>query len=199
MMGVWRPKHVERLCRNKTCTVLHQVGVSFDLYCDARKHRIKIWILLMMGAWRPKHVVRLCRNKTCTVLHQVGVPFDLNWSIFPNNSFFLRVAEITRSASEIITNVRPVTCGLEARDWRCAASLTCHRALSPRHLAGTLATFFVASLCLLQWRVDQTTRRHAVCHVLSYVKRLNTKFRKTDKRKSSGPGAGHLQFSTPFM
>ena len=27
--------------RNKTCTVLHQVGVSFDLYYDARKHKIK--------------------------------------------------------------------------------------------------------------------------------------------------------------
>jgi hypothetical protein len=26
-----RPKHVEWPCRNKTCTVLHQVGVSFDL------------------------------------------------------------------------------------------------------------------------------------------------------------------------
>ena len=26
------PKHVEWLCRNKTCTVLHQVGVSFDLF-----------------------------------------------------------------------------------------------------------------------------------------------------------------------
>jgi hypothetical protein len=25
-----RPKHVEWLCRNKICTVLHQVGVSFD-------------------------------------------------------------------------------------------------------------------------------------------------------------------------
>jgi len=31
MMGAWRPKHVEWLCRNKTCTVLHQVGVLFDL------------------------------------------------------------------------------------------------------------------------------------------------------------------------
>jgi hypothetical protein len=29
--GCLRPKHVEWLCRNKTCTVLHQVGVSFDL------------------------------------------------------------------------------------------------------------------------------------------------------------------------
>ena len=26
-----RPKHVEGPCRNKTCTLLHQVGVSFDL------------------------------------------------------------------------------------------------------------------------------------------------------------------------
>jgi hypothetical protein len=29
--GRLRPKHVEWLCRNKSCTVLHQVGVSFDL------------------------------------------------------------------------------------------------------------------------------------------------------------------------
>ena len=40
--GRLRPKHVEWLCRDKTCTVSHQVGVSFDLYCDARKHKIKI-------------------------------------------------------------------------------------------------------------------------------------------------------------
>ena len=44
-MGAWRPKHVEWLCRNKTCTVLHQVGVSFDLYYDTRKHKIKIYYL----------------------------------------------------------------------------------------------------------------------------------------------------------
>ena len=30
--GRLRPKHVEWPCRNKTCTVLHQVGVSFDLF-----------------------------------------------------------------------------------------------------------------------------------------------------------------------
>ena len=29
--GRLRPKHVEWFCRNKTCTDLHQVGVSFDL------------------------------------------------------------------------------------------------------------------------------------------------------------------------
>ena len=40
-----RPKHVEWPCRNKTCTVLHQVGVSFNLYCDARKHKIKIFLI----------------------------------------------------------------------------------------------------------------------------------------------------------
>jgi len=42
--GRLRPKHVEWPCRNKTCTVLHQVGVSFDLSYDARKHKIKIYI-----------------------------------------------------------------------------------------------------------------------------------------------------------
>ena len=42
MMGAWHPKHVEWLCRNKTCTVLHKVDVLFDLYYDARKHKGKI-------------------------------------------------------------------------------------------------------------------------------------------------------------
>ena len=42
--GCLRPNHVEWLCRNKTCTVLHQVGVSFDLYYDARKHKINVYL-----------------------------------------------------------------------------------------------------------------------------------------------------------
>jgi hypothetical protein len=41
--GRLRPKHVQWLCRNKTCTVLHQVSVSFDLYYDARKYKIKVY------------------------------------------------------------------------------------------------------------------------------------------------------------
>ena len=47
--GRLRPKHVQWLCRNKTCKVLHQVGVSFDLYCDARKHKIKIYQLCFVS------------------------------------------------------------------------------------------------------------------------------------------------------
>ena len=43
--GRLRPKHVHCSCRNKTCTVLHQVGVSFVLYYDARKHKIKILVI----------------------------------------------------------------------------------------------------------------------------------------------------------
>ena len=43
-----RPKHVEWPCRNKICTVLHQVGVSFDLYYDARKHKIKTTIYVVL-------------------------------------------------------------------------------------------------------------------------------------------------------
>ena len=46
--GRLRPKHVEWLCRNKTCTVLHEVGVSFHLYYDARKHKIKTCYFLAM-------------------------------------------------------------------------------------------------------------------------------------------------------
>ena len=44
--GRLRPKHVQWLCRNKTCTVLHQVGVSFDLSsfcsCCYRSVRLKL-------------------------------------------------------------------------------------------------------------------------------------------------------------
>ena len=45
--GRLRPKHVEWLCRNKTCRVLHQVGVSFDLYYDAGKHKIKVYVIFL--------------------------------------------------------------------------------------------------------------------------------------------------------
>ena len=59
-MGACRPKHVEWLCRNKTCTALHQVGVSFDLYCDARKHKIKRWVTFIdLTLLRPNLVTTL--------------------------------------------------------------------------------------------------------------------------------------------
>ena len=44
-MGTWLPKHVEWLCRNKTCTVLHQVGVSFDLHLTYRTANLQSCIL----------------------------------------------------------------------------------------------------------------------------------------------------------
>ena len=87
--GRLRQKHVEWLCRNKTCTVLHQVGVSFHLAlirrCDdlptTITHVPVVAVLVLNtpddGRLRQKHVEWLCRNKTCTVLHQVGVSFDL--------------------------------------------------------------------------------------------------------------------------
>ena len=31
MMGTWHPKHIEKVCSNKICTLLHQVGVLFNL------------------------------------------------------------------------------------------------------------------------------------------------------------------------
>jgi len=47
--GRLSPKHVEWPCRNKTCTVLHQVGVSFVLYYDARKHKINILCIISLS------------------------------------------------------------------------------------------------------------------------------------------------------
>jgi len=68
MMGAWRSKHVEWLCRNKTCTVSIQVGVLFDLYYDARKHKSKISRKLLsmitkyqiMVQVKFRNVVRMC-------------------------------------------------------------------------------------------------------------------------------------------
>jgi len=31
MTGAWRPKHVEKVCSNKICILLHHVGVLFNL------------------------------------------------------------------------------------------------------------------------------------------------------------------------
>ena len=31
MMGAWRPKHVEKVCSNKICILLHHFGVLFNL------------------------------------------------------------------------------------------------------------------------------------------------------------------------
>jgi len=39
--GRLRPKHVEWLCRNKICTVLHQVGVSFDCSIKCQLNRTR--------------------------------------------------------------------------------------------------------------------------------------------------------------
>jgi len=38
--GRLRPKYVERLCRNKTCIVLHQVGASFELNQNLKAGKI---------------------------------------------------------------------------------------------------------------------------------------------------------------
>ena len=47
--GRLRPKHVERLCRNKTCTVLHQVGVSVDLRLIDRTYELGQNVLEAVG------------------------------------------------------------------------------------------------------------------------------------------------------
>ena len=69
MMGAWRLKHVEWLCRNKTCTVLHQVGcfiwrlVGFlsTLNYDARSTTHQIYneqCLVSVAVSIPSHVFR---------------------------------------------------------------------------------------------------------------------------------------------
>jgi len=132
-----RPKHVEWPCRNKSCTVLHQVGVSFDLYYDARKgpNKEMRWLTYNDntctsgrctsfktpddGRLRPKHVEWPCINKTCTVLYQVGVSFDLKKIVSAWNQ-----TSISRSSDSQIFHYKSATRGpsistffLNSYDW----------------------------------------------------------------------------------
>jgi len=50
--------------------VLHQVGVSFDLYCDARKHIIKIPLNLVRSSYSISFYVLL----TCATQYNIS-----NW------------------------------------------------------------------------------------------------------------------------
>ena len=36
MMGAWRPKHVEKICSNKVCILLHHVDVFLTFYFDSK-------------------------------------------------------------------------------------------------------------------------------------------------------------------
>ena len=79
--GRLRPKHVEWPCRNKTCTVLHQVGVSFDLYYDARKYKIKKWSShlpplsnMWFSDWHFAIILYISGNCCDVILHQFHSP-----------------------------------------------------------------------------------------------------------------------------
>ena len=99
--GRLRPKHVEWLCRNKTCTVLHQVGVSFDLYYDARKHKIKILTAYFPG---------MCdftfgNQRHPDVLRKIFIiNFEYIYKIFP---FTLRIRQLYFSA--FLTRIHSIT------------------------------------------------------------------------------------------
>jgi len=77
------PKHVEWLCRNKTCTVLHQVGVSFDFWPYSRfyvthtLHFITIYIIRHIHSVR--HRLSHVSAATCfgTVVLSSGI-YDVN-------------------------------------------------------------------------------------------------------------------------
>ena len=79
MMGAWCLKHVEWLCRNKICTVLHQVGVLFDLYYDARKHKSKIWISVTFKTHCSSHNQS---SVTFGAWHQVPQFCQIFWYIY---------------------------------------------------------------------------------------------------------------------
>jgi hypothetical protein len=82
--GRLRPKHVEWPCRNKTCTLLHQVGVSIDLYYDARKHKIKTYRLPVKFIADKKARLhgspRLINTVESTKVNRVNSSFQRKWS-----------------------------------------------------------------------------------------------------------------------
>ena len=78
---VQRPKHVEWPCRNKTCTVLHQVGVSFDLICcnicDTLHFDHTIYTCASVTMWRKSEILYLWhqyRSPVFTQFNQIKNP-----------------------------------------------------------------------------------------------------------------------------
>ena len=57
--GRLRPKHVEWPCRNKTCTVLHQVGVSLDLF---RINQQKVHLMELYCSWSMSAICFRCSS-----------------------------------------------------------------------------------------------------------------------------------------
>jgi len=59
---------------------LHQVGVSFDLYYDARKHKIKIYVrtISFLAEYRTRDLPT-CAN-CCAVLAYVCEKGDVRWN-----------------------------------------------------------------------------------------------------------------------
>ena len=78
------------LCRNETCTVLHQVGVSFDLYYDARKHKIKIRTSFYKQLTRASNINYVtCTGGLHSDLTPVSAKSDV-WLTVHRNSVWIR-------------------------------------------------------------------------------------------------------------
>ena len=63
--GHLRPKHVEWLCRNKTCTVLHQVGVSLDdsfYLCYSVTLHITVYFALCCRNYNQQNILHVTEN-----------------------------------------------------------------------------------------------------------------------------------------
>ena len=106
--GRLRPKHVEWLCRNKTCTVLHQVGVSFDLYYDARKHKIKIPQNHFQGKW----LVRVSNRYDGPSTWRLE-PLSRKWSPCRSLLFHTYIRHMASSAECWQTTLNVLACCLE--------------------------------------------------------------------------------------
>ena len=49
MMGAWCPKHVEKVCSNKICILLHHVGVLFNLHIGYLWLHAIIFIIIIIN------------------------------------------------------------------------------------------------------------------------------------------------------
>ena len=98
---------VEWICRNKTCTVLHQVGVSFDLYYDARKRKIKIKTICFktyFSNFGSMIIVHICNCNLNShhgyVLRESGTLICTHCKI--NTCFYISSAALSWQGSEMI-------------------------------------------------------------------------------------------------
>ena len=79
-MGAWRPKHVEKVCNNKICILLHHVGVLFNLAVPKLRLAVLEPLSLCQKLRLSALKLRICGTHGSQRIDVINIAKGLNWS-----------------------------------------------------------------------------------------------------------------------